>query len=596
MARVRSNPTLLPGEFAALGVTLRDWTLRDSARVGVYLARTVPSGDGVELENARALQTIGSRAFVKLLPLRNKGRITTVPAREGSFPSQPRRTRRQEKRAFRRSRRFVRGLRLPSASSSSSRSALGGSYMWAIRAPGHHAYLFNGPQLGYSIPELFVEFELHSPVQNVRGVSAAGVPLVGIGHNDHLAWGFTSGLSDEDDLYAERLAGPEGYVYKGRTLRMDCRDERFDWRASPPDLPDVILGGKPVSGSRTERICRTRHGPVQARASGVAYARRYAIWGRELETIVGLTALNDARTVRDVDRALRQVTWNENVIAADDGGNIGYWHPGLHPLRPRGYDERLPYPGTGKAEWRGLLNRRRTPHVINPRQGYLFNWNNMPSAGWTNGDTEARERATGPFHRSRWLRLLVRRVKRRPAYEASRAIDGSSGTTAQQRAFATRRLRRALRRARGRSAAVLRALLSWDGSYVRTAADGTVDPGVAIWEEFKSQVREIALRRLLPRRVPVSAAAHLAGQTGSSHQFDITLGESYGLRTLSARGLATAALSTDRVLTGRFHTSDISRWREPRRMYEVSAQGAAATPDLPFFDRGTWEQSVALGP
>ena len=28
-------------------------------------------------------------------------------------------------------------------------------------------------------------------------------------------------------------------------------------------------------------------------------------------------------------------------------------------------------------------------------------------------------------------------------------------------------------------------------------------------------------------------------------------------------------------------------------MYEVSAQGAAATPELPFFDRGTWEQSVA---
>jgi hypothetical protein len=31
-------------------------------------------------------------------------------------------------------------------------------------------------------------------------------------------------------------------------------------------------------------------------------------------------------------------------------------------------------------------------------------------------------------------------------------------------------------------------------------------------------------------------------------------------------------------------------------MYEVSAQGAAAIPELPFYDRGTWEQSVALGP
>ena len=53
----------------------------DTARVGVYLARTVPSGDGVELENARALQRLGARAFVKLLPLRNKGRMTELLSR-----------------------------------------------------------------------------------------------------------------------------------------------------------------------------------------------------------------------------------------------------------------------------------------------------------------------------------------------------------------------------------------------------------------------------------------------------------------------------------------------------------------------------------
>ena len=85
------------------------------------------------------------------------------------------------------------------------------------------------------------------------------------------------------------------------------------------------------------------------------------------------------------------------MIAADDRGNIGYWHPGLHPLRPKGYDERLPYPGTGEAEWRGLLPRRRTPYAINPRQGYLFQWNNVPSLGWTSGDAEARERLAGPL-------------------------------------------------------------------------------------------------------------------------------------------------------------------------------------------------------
>ena len=80
------------------------------------------------------------------------------------------------------------------------------------------------------------------------------------------------------------------------------------------------------------------------------------------------------------------------MIAADDQGNIGYWHPGLLPLRPTGFDERLPYPGTGQAEWRGFLERnKQIPHVINPKQNWLANWNNLPAKGWTTGDAESSE-------------------------------------------------------------------------------------------------------------------------------------------------------------------------------------------------------------
>ena len=468
-AKVRSDPSKLPGEFAALAVAVPTWTLRDTARIGIFLARTVPSGDGREMENARALKELGARGFSKLLPLRTKGRVPTVPKEHGVFPSQPGRTAKQERAAYARTQKFIAGLSLPSAQASlaarrrESRRILprGGSYMWAIGRPAKklkrkcrrvkrrgrtrrvcakqrfrrpkgagNAFLFNGPQLGYSIPELFVEFELHSPVQNIRGVSAAGVPVMGIGHNGRLAWGFTSGLSDEDDLYAESLAGAESYRFKGQTRKMECRDERFDFRAPATDLPDLITSPSRLSGSRTERICRTVHGPVQVRANGVAYARRYAIWGRELESINGLSSLNDAKTVREADRAMLQVTWNENVIAADDRGNIGYWHPGLHPLRPKGYDERLPYPGTGEAEWRGLLPRRRTPYVINPRQGYLFQWNNVPSMGWTSGDAEARERLAGPYHRSRLIKLLVKRAVKKPSL---RRVEGDRPRDRQHR-------------------------------------------------------------------------------------------------------------------------------------------------------------------
>ena len=372
---------------------------------------------------------------------------------------------------------------------------------------------------------------------------------------------------------------------------MECRNEQFDFRAPVTDLPDLVLSPSRLSGTRTERICRTVHGPVQQRAGGTAYARRYAIWGRELETLVGLSALNDARTVRQADAALQNVTWNENVIAADENGDIGYWHPGLHPLRPTGWDERLPYPGTGEAEWRGLLDRRKTPYVINPRQGYLFNWNNVPSEGWTAGDSEATERLSGPYHRSRLLKLLVGRVARRPSYAASRAIDRTSGTTAQQRPFFGKRLVAARRGAGPGAAAVLDTLIRWDGNYARTDARGTVPAGVAAWEEFKDRAEAIALFSLT-KRGPGPGIMSLAGKTGTSHEFDITNGEAFALRTLKPGALRLAAERTHAELVKRFGSGDPVAWREPRRMYDVSAQGAAATPELPFFDRGTWQQSV----
>ncbi|MBA2763143.1 MAG: hypothetical protein H0U42_00445 [Thermoleophilaceae bacterium] len=48
-------------------------------------------------------------------------------------------------------------------------------------------------------------------------------------------------------------------------------------------------------------------------------------------------------------------------------------------------------------------------------------------------------------------------------------------------------------------------------------------------------------------------------------------------------------------LGARFRSADPKQWREPRRIYDIEAQGAAQVPTLPFFDRGTWEQAAELG-
>src|SRR3954464_1544598 len=254
-ARMKADPSLTPKEFALLHLSPAPWSPLDSAAIGIQLARTIPNSDGQELLNARALRALGAKRFDRLLPVRTPHSYTTIPASEGSFPSQPGRTRAQERAAFKRSVGFVRGLKLPRAAAASSANRglppiFGGSNAWAVRGAGGHAFLFTGPQLGFSIPEELWEFEIHAPGLDAAGVTPPGLPIVGIGHNDHVAWGLTSGESDVNDLYAEKLVGRTRYRFKGKVRKMDCRTETFK-----------VSGAKAVK----QQICRTVHGPVQAR-------------------------------------------------------------------------------------------------------------------------------------------------------------------------------------------------------------------------------------------------------------------------------------------------------------------------------------------
>jgi hypothetical protein len=144
-------------------------------------------------------------------------------------------------------------------------------------------------------------------------------------------------------------------------------------------------------------------------------------------------------------------------------------------------------------------------------------------------------------------------------------------------------------------------LLSWDGSYARTDDENTVDPGVAAWDAFRAELAKIVAAR------HGEAATFAAGETvldplygayhhGSPyHFFDATHLESTGLRTLGPAAYRRAAFAAFGTLEERFSTVDTSRWREPRRMYEVGAVGATSADPIPFFDRGTYEQFVELG-
>jgi len=629
---VLTSPTDLPGEFAAVGLAPSHFTLEDLAAIGVYMARTTPNTDGSEIDDMRALKASGADAFNRILPLRTPGQISTIPAADGLFPSVPGRTAAQESTALQRSAAFVASLPVPDPYDLGTEPAQGSAVPTpgtgpAVGLPGAslppgvaaplsqlvapirrggssmvaigdvrtgRALLFSGPELGFTAPEELHELELHGPGLDARGITAPGAPVIAIGHNQHVAWGLTSGLTMTDHLYAEKLVPghSDEYYFNGQARSMDCRTETFTYRSPPSALldPTGLAGNPPSAGQESLRLCRTVHGPVQARVGGIAYARRYATWGREAETVVGLARVDTARSVSDVNRATSNLTWNENLMAADDRGHIGYWHPGLLPISPVSWDERLPYPGTGEAEWGGFLPVSERPHVIDPEQGWLSNWNNIPSQGWTTGNDPASERVAGAWFRVAWLNRLVAGILRRPTVAGLRNVIHGAGTVAEQRPLATPELQQALAGASGGAATVLRTILAWNGSYNDTDAAGKVDPGVAAWQELKDQAQKLAL-------APLGQAGAIigGGEPNDEHVFDVNIGQAYALRALDAAGWRAVAAAAFRALSQRFRSANPSDWRTPRTMFNQSSQGAESPPPMPFFDRGTFEQIVQLG-
>jgi acyl-homoserine lactone acylase PvdQ len=614
VAHVNLNPTDEPGEFVVLHLKPTPFSVTDLVAIGAYLARTTPNGDGADLQNLQAVQRSGPARFNRILPLRIRGQVATVPRADGLFPSVPGRTGRQEAAALQRSYRYVRSLPVPGptnlgtqhvsgtmpkmasdafagaaddgAAVTSSRAALrrGGSYMVAVTNPKrHHAVFFNGPELGFSAPEELYEMELHGPGIEVRGITAPGTPVIVIGHNAHIAFGATSGLSQTNALYVEHTVPghPGEYRFRGKVRKMSCRHSTFAYSASSSS----------PAGSVTLRLCRTINGPVQERVGGIAYARRYATWMQEMRTIAGLAALDTAKNINQVNKAAGMVTWNENIMAADDHGHIGYWHPGLLPVRPASWDERLPYPGDGRAQWQGFLPVPKRPDAIDPRQHWLANWNTLPSQGWTTGNDPASERVAGRWFRGAYLDRLAAGLARHPTFNGMNALIHQAGTTAQQRPLARAELKQALRHARGGAATVLRTILAWNGSYATEGSNATVDPGVAAWQTFKSKLQALAIR-------PLGAAGRLigGGAPNNEHVFDVSLGQAYALHTEGASGWRRAAAAAYTALVGQFHATDPAAWREPRARFSQSSLGAEQPPPMPFFDRGTFEQVVELGP
>ena len=73
--------------------------------------------------------------------------------------------------------------------------------------------LANDPHLGFQAPILWYLARIDlADGRLLVGATSPGVPLMVIGRNADLAWGFTTTHSDTQDVFVERLAGPDAYA------------------------------------------------------------------------------------------------------------------------------------------------------------------------------------------------------------------------------------------------------------------------------------------------------------------------------------------------------------------------------------------------
>ena len=278
-----------------------------------------------------------------------------------------------------------------------------GSNSWVVS--GEHTdtgspLLANDPHLGASLPSVWTQMQLRCSIVSeacpfdVAGFSFSGLPGIVIGHNEHIAWGFTNLTTDVADLYIERVDG-DSYWQDGEQHDITVRDEVIKV-AGGEDVPLEVRSTKhgPIISGLTPDFTSIAAQPIVGEGAGAkespaapdstaeSLPGEYAVSLRWTALDPGNTgeaifALNLGKNFDDfrAAAALFDVP-AQNLIYADPEGNIGYQAPGRLPIRGVG-DGWLPQPGWNSAyDWQGYVPFEDQPMLYNPESGYIVTANN----------------------------------------------------------------------------------------------------------------------------------------------------------------------------------------------------------------------------
>lgn len=258
-------------------------------------------------------------------------------------------------------------------------SAPTGSNAWVIdgsRSSHGGALLANDPHLTLRQPGIFQPIALTCPGLSLRGFAVPGTPGIAIGTNGEIAWGITSAMADDGDLFLERLSGgPPGCYLEGREwLPLTERTESIAVRGAEPLLCTVRSTSRgPLLSDASPLWTDTGHA-LSLGWTSLALTQETAAWYR----------LNRARSWPEFREALSLITAPCSVFHyADRQGDIGLAVAGGIPKRsgPHHYGIRDPH-AEGTC-WAGadpsqphLVPFEQLPHYFQPSTGIASSANN----------------------------------------------------------------------------------------------------------------------------------------------------------------------------------------------------------------------------
>lgn len=250
--------------------------------------------------------------------------------------------------------------------------------------------LANDPHRALSVPSLRYMVHLNAPGWDVIGGGEPTIPGVSIGHNQYGAWGLTIFDLDAEDLYVYQLNPQNQNQYKYRDTWEDMR---------------VIYDTIKVKDTEPVFVEHhyTRHGPVTFidKQSNTAYAMRCGWMEIGGAPYMASLRIDQAQSWEEFkDGCSYSHIPGENMIWADQKGNIGWQSTGIAPIREN-WDGLLPVPGDGRYEWSGYLPIKLLPSVFNPSKGFWATANenliptdypNRNAVGWTWADSYRADR------------------------------------------------------------------------------------------------------------------------------------------------------------------------------------------------------------